>query len=90
MKVNSKKSKFACQSVEFVGFNLAKNGFKPLHSRVKAILNIAPLNTVRCTREFVGMINFIKDHIPNWTKLVSPLAYLIRKDTLGPSTATGL
>ena len=81
MQVNATKSKFAAQSIEFMGFNLTKNGYKLLHSRVKAILKIAPPNTVRCMWEFIGTINFIKNHIPNQAKLIRPLAKLTKKNT---------
>ena len=45
MQVNAKKSDFAAQIIE-CGFNLTKKGYKALRLRVKAILNIASLNTV--------------------------------------------
>ena len=81
MQVNATKRKFTAQSIEFVGFNLTKIGYKPLRLQVEASLKITPPNTVRCMWEFIGTINFIKKHIPNWAKLIRPLAELTKKDT---------
>ena len=52
---------------------LEQKGYTPLKNRVDAILRIEPLTNVKKVREFLGIINFIKNHIPNKTIILEPI-----------------
>jgi hypothetical protein len=80
MQVSTKKSRFCQQSLEYLGFKLNHHGYKPLASRVSAILCINPPANIRQVRAFLGMINFIKNHIPWRDKICEPITHLTHKD----------
>jgi hypothetical protein len=76
----SEKSRFCQTSVEFLGFKLNQAGYLPLPSRVDAIMRIQPPGNVKQVRGFLGVINFIKNHIPNRAAICEPITRLTRKD----------
>ncbi len=76
----SDKSRFCQASVEFLGFQLDRTGYRPLPSRVDAILRIKPPSNLKQVRGFLGVINFIKNHIPNCAAICEPITRLTRKD----------
>ena len=65
LQVNIKKSKFGQIQAEFVGFMQTRTGYYPLEERVSAIMRIKPPSTLKELRGFLGVINFIKNHIHN-------------------------
>ena len=65
MQVNLTKSTLCAKEVEFLGFLLKQSGYQPTRKRIEAILKILPPKNVKKVREFLGAINFIKNHIPN-------------------------
>ena len=73
LKCNAKKCRFAHPKLVFMGFMLEQKGHKPLKSRMDAILRINPLTNVKKVREFLGIINFIKNHIPNKAIILEPI-----------------
>lgn len=79
MQVNA-KSKFCQTTVKFLGFELSRTGYKPLKSRVDAILRLLPPTNLKQVRGFLGVINFIKNHIPNRAAICEPITRLTRKD----------
>jgi hypothetical protein len=51
--------------MEFLGLQLDRTGYKPLPSHVDAILRIQLPSNLKQVHSFLGVINFIKNHIPN-------------------------
>ncbi len=66
--------------MEFLGFQLDRTGYRPLPSCVDAILCIKPPSNLKQVRGFLGVINFIKNHIPNRAAICEPITRLTRKD----------
>jgi hypothetical protein len=63
MQVSAEKSRFCQELLKYLSFQLNRTGYKPLPSRVDAIMRLEPPNNVRQVRAFLGTINFIKNHI---------------------------
>ena len=80
MQVNLTKSTLWSKEVKFLRFLLKENGYQPSQKRIKAILRIDPPKNVKRVREFLGKIKFIKNHIPNWAGIPSPITHLTKKD----------
>ena len=55
-------------------------GYSPLPSHVNAISCINPPENLKELRTFLGVINFIKNHIPRHAEICKPIARLTRKD----------
>ena len=66
--------------VELLGFTLTHTGAKPTAKRIAAILKLAPPKNVQGCRRIIGIINFIKNHIPMRAALMQHLTELTCKD----------
>eukprot|EP00804_Cyclotella_cryptica_P005306 CCRYP_015788-RA/>CCRYP_015788-RA protein AED:0.17 eAED:0.18 QI:0/0/0/1/1/1/2/0/513 len=80
MQVNLTKSTLCAKEVEFLGFLLKETGFQPTRKRIEAIMQIAPPKNVKKVHEFLGAINFIKNHIPNRAGILAPITNITKKD----------
>jgi hypothetical protein len=80
MQVNLTKSTLCTKELEFLGFLLKQSGYQPTRKRVETILKILPPKNVKKVREFLGAINFIKNHIPNRAGILAPITHLTKKD----------
>jgi len=78
VQLNAKKSFFATQEVEYLGYIINRNGIKPQPKKVQAILRMQIPKTVKQLRGFIGLVNFYRDlwrrrahHMAPLTKLIS-------------------
>lgn len=79
LQVIAEKSEWCKQEIVFLGFTITPTWYKPMRSRVKAILAMTPPKNIKELRGFVGCINFIKNHIPKQVDLIRPLTQMTRK-----------
>ncbi|KAL7465162.1 hypothetical protein ACHAXS_005488 [Conticribra weissflogii] len=79
LQVNPQKSEWCKKEIAYLGFTITPTGYKPMQSRVNAILGMTAPKTIRQLREFIGCINFIKNHIPKCAELMQPLTKLTKK-----------
>lgn len=82
LQVNMKKLAFCQKELEFVGFWIMTNGYKPLQSRIQEIQDIRQPTNVKQVRIFIGMVNFIKNHIPRRAEVIQPLTELTKGNVL--------
>ena len=81
LKVNAKKSFFARQELEYLGYWITRNGVSPTTTKVNAISNIAPPQTKKQLRGFIGMVNYYRDMWIRRSHVLAPLASLTSKET---------
>eukprot|EP00957_Ditylum_brightwellii_P001687 130690-Ditylum_brightwellii.AAC.1 len=81
LKVNTQKSFFCHQELEYLGYCVTRQGIKPLQKKVEAILKIAPPNTKKQLCSFISMINYYHDMWHGHSKVLAPLASLMSKVT---------
>jgi len=79
LQVNLVKSALCQKALEYVGFWVTTQGYKPLESRIQGILDMQPLKSKKDVRTFIGMINFIKNHIPKRAAILEPLTRLTKE-----------
>jgi transposase InsO family protein len=80
LKLNVKKCFFAQEEVAYLGFTLTPNGILPGKDKSSAIRDFRPCGTVRQVREFVGLCNYFRQSVPNFSRLARPLTALTTKD----------
>jgi hypothetical protein len=80
VQVSTEKSCFCQESVEYLGFQINRTGYEPLLLRVSAILRINPPKDVHGVRGLLGVLNFIKNHIPWCAEICEPITRLTKKD----------
>jgi putative transposase len=74
---NGAKSSFFMDKIDFLGFEVTRDGISPDLRKVQAITAIAPPTSTTAVRSFVGMIQFYWEHIHHLSHLLAPLTSLL-------------
>jgi len=81
LKVNIKKSFFAQEELEYLGYWINREGIQPVANKVHAITNIAAPKTKKELRRFIGLVNYYRDMWIRRSHVLAPLASLTPKTT---------
>ena len=73
-KLKPRKTKLCRAEVEFLGHQVSDNGIMPLEKNLKGVLEFPIPTTVKQLRQFLGMVNFYRRHIPNCSQIAKPLS----------------
>jgi hypothetical protein len=76
LKINAVKSFFGRTNLEYLGYNISREGMRPSQKKVEAILQIKPPTTRKQLRRFIGMVNYYRDMWPLRSHLLAPLSAL--------------
>jgi hypothetical protein len=68
LKINLDKCFFGNKEVSYLGFTLTPSGIKPGKNKLKAIKDAKPPTDVKTIHSFVGLCNFFRTLIKNFTK----------------------
>jgi len=80
LSINVAKSKFAEGEIEYLGYQVVKDGIRPLKKRVIAVMNFKKPNNTAELRRYLGMVNFYHRFINNAATILAPLhKYLVGK-----------
>lgn len=71
--INPSKCLFGVPSLDFLGHRVDSNGISPLPSKIEAIKQFPPPQSLTKLREFLGMANFYRRFIPHCADLMQPL-----------------
>ena len=80
LKVNLAKCEFGAVNVSYLGFRLTPNGILPGKDKLQAVANTPAPSNVHQVRQFLGLCNFFRTHIKNFSLISCPLNKLTRKD----------
>ncbi|CAC5424650.1 unnamed protein product [Mytilus coruscus] len=80
LKLGPKKCSFATQSCVFLGHLISKDGILPPADRVQAIQEYPAPRNVKELRRLIGLFNWFKKFIPNFSATISPLTRLLKKN----------
>lgn len=70
-----------CYHSKFLVFCLGQKGINLTKNCVKTMLKLAPPSNIKKIHGFMGIVNFIKNHIPNQTTIIEATTMLTKKDT---------
>lgn len=73
LRINASKCKLGRSEVNYLGYTINQEGYKPAQDRIEAISSYRRPNTIKDLRTFLGMINYYRKSIPNTAKLQVPL-----------------
>ena len=80
LTLEPKKAFFFRKTVTFLGHKISENGISTDDSNIDKVKNFAPPNKVKDVRSFLGLCNYYKRFIQNYSKIASPLQTLVRKN----------
>jgi len=93
LKINLDKCLFGDQQVSYLGFTLTPEGIKPGEAKLKSIKQATLPDDVKGIRSFMGLCNFFRHHIQDFSIIAAPLFKLTRQDSeyqSGPLTREAL
>ena len=76
IKLKRSKGRFLVKEVTFLGHVVSAGQLRPSPERVKAITEFPVPQNIHQSRSFVGMANFFRDFIPNFSEISAPLTSL--------------
>lgn len=80
LKLGPKKCHFAQKSCLFLGHLISKDGIQPPPDRITAVQEYPSPRSVRELRRALGLLNWFKKFIPNFSAEIEPLTKLLRKN----------
>ncbi|MBW0592092.1 hypothetical protein O181_131807 [Austropuccinia psidii MF-1] len=75
------KCVFHASSVEYLGYVVSSDGLKMDSSKVQQILNWPQPKNIKALQSFLGFANFYRRFIKNYSKKISALTSLLKKDS---------
>ena len=82
LKVNLRKCTFGSSNVSYLGFRLTPEGILPGLDKLQAVRDAKPPTNVHQVRQFLGLCNFFRAHVRNFSTIANPLNQLTRKESV--------
>jgi hypothetical protein len=79
IKAHPTKCLFACDVVEYLGCNVSHYGLTPHEAKVAAIAAIRPATNVSEVRALLGLLNYYRRFVANFSAIAFPLNQLLKK-----------
>ena len=80
--VNPSKCKLFRKELDILGHNISAQGIKPQAEKLKAIKEFPVPKTIKQLRRFMGMVTYLKQHMPDFAEVARPLQRLTGKGKL--------
>lgn len=77
LKLAPEKCVFGASTLPFLGHILTETGNKPQEGHIDAIRAATPPKTRKQLRQFLGLINWLRDYVPRCAELIAPLTDLL-------------
>ena len=81
LTLNLQKCQFLQSSLEFYGHVFSKDGMKPNPKKVEEIVKAPKPENQKALRSFLGLANYLKAFIPDYSTITYPLRLLLKNDT---------
>ncbi|UYV76796.1 K02A2.6-like, partial [Cordylochernes scorpioides] len=80
IRLNRNKCKFAMEELDISVHIVSSEGIKPDNRKIETVLNFPIPKNIEMLRSFLGTCGFLRNFIPNFSKLAEPLNNLTRKN----------
>ncbi len=77
LKLKSKKCSFFKDRVDFLGFEVSKDGVKISDKHIEDVRNWPAPENIKELQKYLGFMNFFRKHILNYAKITEPLTRLL-------------
>lgn len=82
LKLQTEKCNFLSKEIIYLGHKCSVDGVLPDPSRIEAVQKFPRPSKVRDVQSFLGLLNYYRKFIQNFSKIASPINNLLKKDTL--------
>lgn len=82
LKLNPSKCEFGASQVDYLGYTISGNGIQPGTDKTDALRMFPEPNSVKKVRQFIGLANYFRQLIPNFSAIASPLTQLTGKQNV--------
>uniref|UniRef100_H3B6Z0 Gypsy retrotransposon integrase-like protein 1 n=1 Tax=Latimeria chalumnae TaxID=7897 RepID=H3B6Z0_LATCH len=79
-KLSLTKGQWCRKQVNYLGYDVGPDGFRPQQNRIKAIQAIRSPTNITELRSFLGICNYSHQFIENYAEISQPLTKLLRKN----------
>ncbi|CAK1595948.1 unnamed protein product [Parnassius mnemosyne] len=76
---NLQKCEFICKEIKMLGFIISTEGIKTDPDKIRAIQEFPAPKKIKQLRAFLGLCNFYRRFIPNYSESIIPLCELLKK-----------
>lgn len=80
LKLQPSKCHFAQQKCVFLGHEISRDGIKPPSNKVELIVNYSSPKNVKELRRIMGLFNWFRKFIPNYSTIAQPILKLTKKN----------
>ena len=81
LKLQPSKCHFAQRRCVFLGHEISRDGIKPPSNKVELILNYPSPTNIKELRRIMGLFNWFRKFIPNYSAIAQPILKLMKKNT---------
>jgi hypothetical protein len=78
INLNPKKAKIGMSQIEYTGHVLTENGLKFSDKKIDKVINFKQPKTQKELRSFLGLTNYFRQHIQNYSTIVRPLLDIVK------------
>lgn len=78
LSINLEKSRFVVSEVPFLGYLLSTNGLRTNPDKIRPIVEYERPTTITKLRRFLGMVNYYRRFIADFSGVTSPLSDLLK------------
>jgi hypothetical protein len=82
LRINFEKSNFCQKRIKLLGFIVSHDGIRADPSKLEAISNWPMPQTGKGMQSFLGFCNYLRNHVPNYSTLASPLEQCKSRSTI--------
>ncbi|GKT28667.1 Transposon Ty3-G Gag-Pol polyprotein, partial [Aduncisulcus paluster] len=80
LRLNKSKCSFATREVEYLGWVISEEGRRISPSRVSDLALLSPPTSRKEVQSFVGLMNYFREFIPNYSVVMEPITRLLNKE----------
>lgn len=81
LKLKPSKCNYAQTSLNILGHFVTRDGVKPDSDKIRAVENFPKPEKIKDVQSFLGLVNFYRKYIQNFSQIAKPLHELLRKNT---------
>lgn len=82
LRVNIEKCNWGSQEINFLGFTVSYGKWKINDTKIPALRNLTIPTEVSELRKVLGILNYFRDFVPNFSIIACPLTELLKKDVV--------